>query len=303
MGDALNPMVSVIIPTKNRGAVLEGCLRCLARQICEDTKIEAIVVDDGSTDKTPELIALVAPTLPFPLRFFRHPQSLGANAARNRGVREARGETIIFLDDDAFVPEGWLRALISGFHASGLPVATGPVRLKTEGKLPGRHREETVTYLTEVLSPPRGPNGILVPLLCNMIGFRCDFQRTPFDQAVQMPNEETDWLLRAKLAVAFLPDAWIWHYKKKEELQRLRLLRTAWRRGGETGRWSRERLGLSSARRMERARQALLTALRAYGHGLLRLCWGGFVVGAAQTSQGLALLGLSRRKGFPKEAV
>ena len=298
MGDALNESVSIIIPTRNRASALGECIESLAQQAGQAPGFEIIVVDDGSTDETAALLARLAPKVPVPLRFFRQPTPCGANAARNLGVREASGEIVVFIDDDALAPEGWFHALTSGFSACGMPVATGPVHLKTEGKLPGRHRGEAATFLTEVHDPTSAPNGHLVPVSCNMIGFRRDFERTKFDEEVLAPNEETDWLLRAGIPVAFLPDAWIWHYKKKEELKRLRLLRLAWRRGGENGRWTREKLGLPFRRRVVDAGKAFGAATRAYAHGLLRWCWGGLLVGASQTSRGLVLLGLSRRNGF-----
>lgn len=299
IGDLLSELISIIIPTRNRARVLQRSLECLARQTCDASGFEVIVVDDCSADQTADLLARWASRIPAPIRFFCQPSPRGANAARNRGVSEARGEVVVFLDDDVLVPEGWLQALISGFHASGLPVATGPVRLSTESKLPGRHRQETATFLTEVLGPVVH-NGTAVPVSANMVGLRRYFERTPFDEAVQAPNEETDWLLRSGARVAFLPAAWVWHQKSAAELRRLRLLRLAWRRGGENGRWTREKLGLSFGRRVGEAQHALATAVKAYGHGLLCLCWGGFLVGTAQTSHGLALLGLSRRKSFPR---
>jgi glycosyltransferase involved in cell wall biosynthesis len=300
--DPLSEFISILIPTKNRAAVLEKCLLHLAKQGSDAGDFEVIVVDDCSTDGTADRVGRSAASLPMSVRLFRQPKSRGANAARNLGVREARGEVVVFLDDDVLVPEGWLRALISGFRAAGLPVATGPVRLVSDGEIPGRHRGEITACLTEVLGPATGPGGISVPVTANMVGLRRHFEQTRFDEAVQAPNEETDWLLRSKLAVAFLPDAWVWHYKKTEELQRLRLLRLAWRRGGEDGRWVRERLHLSFWRRLQSAAQSLTTAVRAFGHGLLLVCWGGIVVGAGQTSRGLALLGLTRRESLPRAA-
>lgn len=295
--------VSIIIPTRNRAAVLGQCVESLAQQAGQGPGFEIIVVDDGSTDETETILGRLAPKIPVPLRFFRQPTPCGANAARNLGVSEARGEIVVFIDDDALIPEGWFHALTSGFSTCGLPVATGPVRLRTEGRLPGRHQGETATFLTEVHFPASAPNGSLVPIACNMIGFRRDFERTKFDGEVIGPNEETDWLLRADLSVAFLPDAWIWHYKNKEELKRLRLLRLAWRKGAETGLWAREKLSLPFGRRVVDAGKAFATAARAYAHGLLRWCWGGLLIGASQTSRGLVLLGLSRRNGFRGRGV
>lgn len=300
MDSAVSELVSIIIPTRNRAWVLRQCLHSLAKQSGDSPRFEVIVVDDCSSDQTLDLVRRLAPSLPIPVRFFRHPEPAGANAARNLGVREAKGEIVVFLDDDVLVPEGWLRTLISGFHSAGLPVATGPVRILTDGKLPGRHREEATNYLTEVLGPAQGPGGIHVPVSANMVGQRRDFERTRFDEAVQAPNEETDWFLRTNSCVAFLPDAWVWHYKRAEEIRRLRLLRLAWRRGGEGGRWARERLELPLGRRVESAGESLRTAVRAFGHALLLFCWGGILVGAGETSRALALLGFTRRRRLPR---
>lgn len=298
--DKVNGFVSIIIPTRNRAPVLAMCLEALAKQDFPPARFEVIVVDDGSGDGTPGLVERLAPTFPIQVRLLRQPGPHGANAARNRGVREARGELVAFIDDDVLAPEHWLESLVSGFLAARQSVGSGPVRLSTDGKLPGRHRPEISTYLTEVLRPATGPNGMLVPISANMISRRENFLRTEFDETVQAPNEETDWLLRSGLAVEFLPEAWLWHYKRAEEIKRFRLLRLACRRGWEGGRWQREKLGLPMARRREVIRRTMLTAVRAFGHSLLHACWGGLVIGAGEASRALALLGPGNLKSSRK---
>jgi glycosyltransferase involved in cell wall biosynthesis len=89
------PMFSVVIPTCNRVAKIGRALRSVLVQTMDD--YEVIVVDDGSTDGTQELLA----SLDFArCRVLRNPVNGGVSAARNRGVAEARGEFIAFLDDD-----------------------------------------------------------------------------------------------------------------------------------------------------------------------------------------------------------
>src|SRR5262249_3865824 len=73
---------------------------------------EVVVVDDGSGDETPERLGRHRPAYPF--RFFSQANS-GPAAARNRGVREARGETVLFLGDDT-VPEPRLLAVHGAAH-------------------------------------------------------------------------------------------------------------------------------------------------------------------------------------------
>ncbi len=89
------PMFSVVIPTHNRSAAIGRALRSVLMQTMDD--YEVIIVDDGSTDNTQQLLAaLDCPRC----RVIRNPVNVGVSASRNRGVAAARGEYIVFLDDD-----------------------------------------------------------------------------------------------------------------------------------------------------------------------------------------------------------
>jgi glycosyltransferase involved in cell wall biosynthesis len=89
------PRFSVVIPTHNRARLVERALRSVATQTFTD--FEAVVIDDGSTDETQETLGSVR-SLPF--RLVTHQCAKGVAAARNRGVAEAAGEFVVFLDDD-----------------------------------------------------------------------------------------------------------------------------------------------------------------------------------------------------------
>jgi len=89
------PLVSVVIPAYNRAASIADAIASVATQDYEN--LEIVLVDDASSDGTAEAVAgLGIPAL----RYFRHPENLGANAARNTGIREARGEYVAFQDSD-----------------------------------------------------------------------------------------------------------------------------------------------------------------------------------------------------------
>lgn len=94
-------LVSIIIPTYNRGYILERAIESVFAQTYPHC--EAVVVDDGSTDDTAE----VARRLSRPgLRFLRHASNRGVAAALNTGVRNAGGDLIGFLgSDDALKPQ------------------------------------------------------------------------------------------------------------------------------------------------------------------------------------------------------
>jgi len=102
------PAISVIIPTYNRRDSLRNTLNSLAHQTYPGDYFEVIVVDDGSTDGTEEI---VAETFPFTLRYFWQINQ-GDAAARNFGAQQSRADILVFLDDDMWVDPGYLTYLI-----------------------------------------------------------------------------------------------------------------------------------------------------------------------------------------------
>ena len=93
MSEEFAPLISVVIPACNAGKYLEAALRSVVEQ--DYRPVEAIVVDDGSTDAT----AAVARSFGPPVRVIVQPHA-GAGAARNAGVAAARGGWLAFLDAD-----------------------------------------------------------------------------------------------------------------------------------------------------------------------------------------------------------
>lgn len=119
-------MVSVVIPSCNRRAILSRCLAALAEQTFAD--FEIIVVDDCSTDNTLEMLTSFSQDRPsLRLRWFRSERHAGANAARNRGIQESRGEIVAFLDSDCIAESNWLEKLVAGFDADNVAAVTGLV--------------------------------------------------------------------------------------------------------------------------------------------------------------------------------
>lgn len=106
-----SPRISVIIPTYNRAWTLRAAMDSVLAQ--EYPSFELLVIDDGSTDETPELLREYGSRI----RIFRQPNR-GVSAARNRGIAAARGSLIAFLDsDDRWLP-GKLAAQAAFFAAN-----------------------------------------------------------------------------------------------------------------------------------------------------------------------------------------
>jgi len=108
--------VSVVIPTYNEEDVIADCLESLAKQNFRD--FEVIVVDDGSTDKTPSVLSECQNPKSLPYRQAGKFQilkqdHLGAGAARNFGAKKAKGEILVFVDADMTFEKNFLKKLIS----------------------------------------------------------------------------------------------------------------------------------------------------------------------------------------------
>ena len=96
------PKISVVIPTFNYGHLISEALGSVLEQTYKD--FEIVIVDDGSTDNTREIVADYARKWPGKIRYF-YQQNSGLSAARNLGIRESTGEYVAFLDADDI----WLR--------------------------------------------------------------------------------------------------------------------------------------------------------------------------------------------------
>lgn len=117
-----NPSVSIVIPTYNRVAQLRICLQALETQTFPLGFLEVIIVDDGSTDATPQLISEASS---LNVRIVAQ-QRQGQVAALNAGARMCQGEVMVFLDDDAVVPIDFVQRIVDA-HRQHEPAIVLPV--------------------------------------------------------------------------------------------------------------------------------------------------------------------------------
>lgn len=112
--------LSVVVPTRDRARLLDGCLSALRREL--DAADELIVADSASRE--PDVIAGIARRYDARVVRLERP---GASAARNAGWREARHDLVGFVDDDVRVHAGWAAAMRWAFDDSVVAFATGGV--------------------------------------------------------------------------------------------------------------------------------------------------------------------------------
>ena len=118
------PCVSIVVPTINRKANLRHCLNSLYKLDYPSSKFEIIVVDNGSTDGTTEMVHNEFPNIKVIIE-----RRKNSCYARNAGWKNACNEIIAYTDDDCIVDPCWLRLLASGFTSAEIVGVGGPLLL------------------------------------------------------------------------------------------------------------------------------------------------------------------------------
>ena len=158
------PLVSVIIPVKDRPEDIRDCLTSIFQIQWPKEKLEVIVVDDGSQDDTP----MVAEALG--AKVIRRQQSGGPSIARNLGAKAAQGEILAFLDSDCTVDAGWFLELIPWLLAPGIGGVGGFVASYYRTSQLDRY-EEAMSSLSmgkRLLYEAAGEGNFYVPT-CNLL--------------------------------------------------------------------------------------------------------------------------------------
>jgi glycosyltransferase involved in cell wall biosynthesis len=154
--------VTVAIPTYNRAACLRQTLDGACRQDFPANEFEILVIDNNSTDDTKAVVAEFAGRFPEP-RYVQESKQ-GLDHARNRAVAEARGNIILFADDDILVEPDWVRRMAEPFGADDhIGAAGGEVTPVFPDGLPpwivGWHAPQALRASAGPLAMDRTPMG------------------------------------------------------------------------------------------------------------------------------------------------
>ncbi len=122
-------MISIIIPSYNSEKTIKDLLKSLLNQDYKG-KYEIIVVD-SSNDRTPEILSR------FPVKVIRQ-KPKGPGAARNLGVKKAKGNIVVFIDSDCIAPRNWLRNLLKPFSDKSVVAVSGTYRTRNKDSIIAR---------------------------------------------------------------------------------------------------------------------------------------------------------------------
>lgn len=123
--------VSVVVPVHNRADLTYLCLQSLSQTLPEVLSFELIVVDNGSTDATPELLDSVGGDIVV----IRNEENLGYGVACNQGAERARGRVLVFLNNDTVCGPKWIDHLLDALAEDAAVGAVQPRLVYPDGRL------------------------------------------------------------------------------------------------------------------------------------------------------------------------
>jgi glycosyltransferase involved in cell wall biosynthesis len=194
------PEVSVVIPTRDRSRLLGLTLHSVLWQRAVD--LEVVVVDDGSTDDTAQMVAGLGDRR---VRLVRHDTAQGVSAARNRGIAEAGGSWVAFLDDDdLWAPDKLTRQLQAARRSGRDWVYAGGVNVDQHLRVleggPPPPPDRIVELLGRYNPVPVGASNVVVHAgTLTRAG--------AFDRRLRRTEDWDLWIRLARLG----PPAWVCH--------------------------------------------------------------------------------------------
>ena len=221
--------LSVIVATRNRGHAIAECLDSIAASLAKAAPLDAeiVVVDNGSQDATSRIVEQWATGSAFPVRLLVEPRA-GLSVARNRALRSAQGELLVFTDDDCRLSKEYVNDLLRHDAADTEPVLRGGrVELGDHTDLPITIRNTTTRQQLNRRTNPATHDCIVGQISgCNMTMRRVLVEKLgPFDERFGVGSsiesgEDSDYLFRAYLAgftLEYVPDMTVFHYHGRKQ--------------------------------------------------------------------------------------
>lgn len=226
-------LISVVLCTYNRGEMLRAALHDMTcQQIAGTFSLEIIVVDDGSTDHTRNVVARAASMSSVAVRYVRGEGS-GPTGALNAGLAESRGQWIAFFDDDQLAGPEWLGELLAAANENDAQLVGGPIEplfVQSDAAnlgpvcraLCGEWPNFKGARKRNHIPLPAGGNRLVKRMVFDSIG--------GFDGAIVIGGADADLVLRARAAgfrFAWAPNAVVKHVISPDRTSPVRIRRYA----------------------------------------------------------------------------
>lgn len=278
------PFASVVIAARNEAGFIEECLRGLAGQTYPADRYEVLVVDDGSTDETTQVVARFTAACSN-VRSIEVTDAFRHMAAKKRplseGIRAARGRVILTTDADCSVPDTWISGVVSQLE-TGADVVIGFSQVRNAGeRLTAAERIQAFDFLA-LMSASAGAANLGVPLAAsgqNLAYRKALFERVNgFEAIAHCPSGDDVLLLqlfrRAGARIAFSDHPHTFVCTRRAESM--------------AGFWIQRRRWASNARKMATL-NPLFFAYLTNVFLLNLLIPAGIILGAGETAVGLPL--------------
>ncbi|MGD9488337.1 MAG: glycosyltransferase [Calditrichaceae bacterium] len=223
MADTPYRFFSVLIPSYNRADEIFELLESFRHIDFSPDQFELIIADDGSTDRTREIVDSFTRNTAYSLKYVSQ-KNQGPGAARNLAVKNAKGDFFIFIDSDVTVPDSWLKNIAEIVNSENADAFGGPDTYRddfpallkaidysmtsfiTTGGLRGRKGKKLAKFY------PRSFNMGISPLLWDKIG---GFGSLRHGQDIEFSHR----IIKSGAKVVFIEDAPVYH-KRRTNLRR-----------------------------------------------------------------------------------
>lgn len=238
------PLVSVIVPIYNGAADLPDLLACLLHQTFAPDRVEYLLVNNNSRDRTGEILQAAVPQFAqrgLTLRPLQATKIQSSYAGRNVGIRAAQGEILVFTDADCRPQPDWLQRLVQPLENSAIALVVGEV-----AALPGETWLERYAQAQETLSQRHTLNHPFCPYgqTANVAIRRRAFEQVGLFRPYLTTGGDADmcWRILRETAAeyVFVPEAIVQHQHRTT----LKELGKQWRRYGRSNRYLKQLHGV-----------------------------------------------------------
>jgi len=205
-------MISIVIPSHNSEKTIEKTIKSVLNQ--DYTKRYEVLVIDSSKDRTPEIVSK------YPVKLIRQ-KPKGPSAARNLGVKKAKGGIVVFIDADCIAPKNWLKNLVKSFSNKEIAAVAGGYRVKNKESLVARFANHEINERHERMNKLKK---------IDFVGsFNCAYRKKIFQKFggfdtkfIQAEDADLSFRVSEKNRMVFEPSAPVYHYHPDSLLKYLR---------------------------------------------------------------------------------